>query len=71
MKEGEEVRHSAEIGKAGTTGRSTAPHVHYAVQVAGTYVDPESFMRLRLDRSMEDGAAAQLEDKSRGRQGRR
>lgn len=49
-KEGQRVRHGEQIGRTGSTGRSTAPHVHFAVNVAGTYVDPESFMRLRLER---------------------
>jgi murein DD-endopeptidase MepM/ murein hydrolase activator NlpD len=48
--EGARVRRGQKIGLVGNTGRSTAPHLHFAVRADGRYVDPESFMKLDLDR---------------------
>jgi len=33
------------VGKVGTTGRSTGPHLHYETRVWGEAVDPEKFLR--------------------------
>ena len=33
------------IGKVGTTGRSTGPHLHYETRVDGEAVDPQRFLR--------------------------
>ena len=43
------------IGRAGSTGRSTGPHVHYEVRVDGDAVDPAKFLRAgsRIARLME------------------
>lgn len=37
------------IGLAGSTGKSTAPHVHYEVHVGGTPVNPVNYYFLDLD----------------------
>jgi murein DD-endopeptidase MepM/ murein hydrolase activator NlpD len=33
------------IGKVGTTGRSTGPHLHYETRIEGEAVDPQRFLR--------------------------
>lgn len=43
---GEHVAEQAEIGRVGSTGRSTGPHVHYEVRVDGQPQDPEKFLDL-------------------------
>ncbi|MBP5855928.1 M23 family metallopeptidase [Marivibrio halodurans] len=44
VKKGQRVEHRETIGKLGSTGRSTGPHVHYEVQVDGEPLDPEQFI---------------------------
>jgi murein DD-endopeptidase MepM/ murein hydrolase activator NlpD len=43
--EGQEVALGDPIGRLGSTGRSTGPHLHYEVRVDGEPVDPERFIR--------------------------
>jgi murein DD-endopeptidase MepM/ murein hydrolase activator NlpD len=33
------------VGRLGTTGRSTGPHLHYETRVEGEAVDPQRFLR--------------------------
>ena len=42
--DGQKVRKGDLIGYVGTTGRSTGPHLHYEVRIAGEPVDPRPFM---------------------------
>jgi murein DD-endopeptidase MepM/ murein hydrolase activator NlpD len=37
---GQEVPAGARIGRVGMTGRTTGPHLHWALKYAGKYVDP-------------------------------
>jgi len=41
---GDIVRSGAIVGKLGSTGRSTGPHLHYEVRVKGEAVDPQKFL---------------------------
>jgi murein DD-endopeptidase MepM/ murein hydrolase activator NlpD len=45
VEEGQEVDKGAVLGKLGSTGRSTGPHLHYEVRVDGEPVDPERYLR--------------------------
>lgn len=42
---GQEVQPGEVVGRIGTTGRSTGPHLHYEVRVAGEAVDPKRYLR--------------------------
>ena len=43
--EGQDVVQGAVLGRIGSTGRSTGPHLHYEVRVDGEPVDPERYLR--------------------------
>jgi len=43
--EGQIVAPGAMLGRVGSTGRSTGPHLHYEVRVDGEAVDPVRFLR--------------------------
>jgi murein DD-endopeptidase MepM/ murein hydrolase activator NlpD len=45
VEEGQEVDKGAILGRLGSTGRSTGPHLHYEVRVNGEPVDPERYLR--------------------------
>jgi murein DD-endopeptidase MepM/ murein hydrolase activator NlpD len=45
VKEGAKVPAGAVLGKIGSTGRSTAPHLHYEVRLNGEAVDPRRYLR--------------------------
>lgn len=42
---GQSVRSGQIIGKVGSTGRSTGPHLHYETRIKGEAVDPQKFLR--------------------------
>jgi murein DD-endopeptidase MepM/ murein hydrolase activator NlpD len=42
---GQTVRIGQVIGRLGSTGRSTGPHLHYETRVDGEAVDPQKFLR--------------------------
>jgi len=41
---GEKVRIGQEVGRMGSTGRSTGPHLHYETRIDGEAVDPQKFL---------------------------
>jgi murein DD-endopeptidase MepM/ murein hydrolase activator NlpD len=45
VEEGQDVEPGAVLGRIGSTGRSTGPHLHYEVRVDGEPVDPTRFLR--------------------------
>ena len=45
VKVGQTVHIGQVIGRIGTTGRSTGPHLHYEARVNGDAVDPRKFLR--------------------------
>lgn len=47
--QGEPVDQGQLLGLSGNTGRSTGPHLHYVVRIAGQTVNPERFRRDPLD----------------------
>lgn len=46
VKAGQRVARGARIGRLGSTGRSTGPHLHWSARVDGLFVDPESLLAL-------------------------
>ncbi len=46
VKKGDVVKRGTVLGKVGSTGRSTGPHIHYEVHVSGKRVDPRTYMGL-------------------------
>ena len=42
---GDTVRIGQVVGKVGSTGRSTGPHLHYETRIDGDPVDPQKFLR--------------------------
>jgi len=42
--EGQEVRRGDQIGNVGSTGRVTAPHLHYEVRIGGNPVNPHPYL---------------------------
>lgn len=43
VKIGQVVKFGTEIGKSGSSGRSTGPHLHFAIQENGVYIDPTRY----------------------------
>jgi murein DD-endopeptidase MepM/ murein hydrolase activator NlpD len=48
VKRGEAVKKGQSVGLCGSTGRSTGPHLHWAVKILGASIDPDAMLRLPL-----------------------
>ncbi|MBS1174867.1 MAG: mepM [Burkholderiaceae bacterium] len=46
VRQGQTVHAGDMVGKVGSTGRSTGPHIHYEIRKDGTPIDPEPFLTL-------------------------
>lgn len=46
VKEGDRVARGSEVGRVGSTGRSTGPHLHWAIRIRQARVDPLSLLTL-------------------------
>jgi murein DD-endopeptidase MepM/ murein hydrolase activator NlpD len=46
---GQRVKRGDIVGRLGSTGRSTGPHLHYETRVGGRAIDPVRFWRTRDD----------------------
>ena len=44
VKVGQQVKLGQSLGKVGTTGCSTGPHLHYETRIDGEAVDPQRFL---------------------------
>ena len=49
VKKGERIERGTVVGKVGSTGRSTGPHLHYEVRRGGRVMDPIHFVKLARD----------------------
>jgi murein DD-endopeptidase MepM/ murein hydrolase activator NlpD len=45
VEEGQQVKANEIVGRLGSTGRSTGPHLHYEVRIDGEPVDPARFLK--------------------------
>ena len=48
VSEGQTIRVGQTVGKVGSTGRSTGPHLHYETRIDGDPVDPQKFLRAAI-----------------------
>jgi murein DD-endopeptidase MepM/ murein hydrolase activator NlpD len=48
VKRGEAVKKGQTIGRCGSTGRSTGPHLHWSFKIFNARVDPDAMLRLPL-----------------------
>jgi len=44
VREGQRVVRGEPLSRVGSTGRSTGPHLHYEIRIAGVRVNPRKYM---------------------------
>ncbi|MCL2609977.1 MAG: M23 family metallopeptidase, partial [Treponema sp.] len=67
VKEGQTVARGALVGRSGSTGLSTGPHLHWEIRVFGENTDPDAFLaRPLIDR---EAILGMLEEESRDDEG--
>jgi murein DD-endopeptidase MepM/ murein hydrolase activator NlpD len=49
VKKGQEVLKDMRIGKVGSTGKVTGPHLHYTLKKNGEYLDPFDFLFMKFE----------------------
>ena len=67
VKVGQIVRIGQVIGKIGSTGRSTGPHLHYETRIDGEAVDPQKFLRAGCGSAARCRAELSLDSRSDSR----
>lgn len=50
LQQGQEIPVGARIGRVGMTGRTTGPHLHWALIYGGSYVDPALVLQVMFQR---------------------
>jgi murein DD-endopeptidase MepM/ murein hydrolase activator NlpD len=48
VREGQQIAPGEMVGRVGSTGRSTGPHLHFEVRIDGEPADPHRFLRAGL-----------------------
>ena len=60
VKKGDRVAKGQVVGKSGSTGRVTGPHLHYSLILAGQYVDPMPLLSTSITQMLKKGTQAQV-----------
>ncbi len=51
VQEGQEIPAGARIGRVGMTGRTTGPHLHWALKHEGEFIDPARVLQVMYNKS--------------------